>query len=360
MNVRRDTAAAAALSLTSRIQKEDENPTENNQDTSIDDILGPRALTDREGDMSDESSQRTTSPSDSGSNSIQAQSPEPEATLVSNEEAKTDEESEIKEADRNEGEGERSESNPMESNELVENQINSNGTTEVVTSVTVEVSGNGEAAVAVCDENMCKFNKETLADNDEEATGSSNAEGESQEAKDGEASEKNGESTLAPEQAKQEGEEEGVEVLITHDQRSNSFSVNVANIDTDDYSSSEDESSQPPPFVEPPSEATTSSAVNATPTQEVTSSEEPPMANGDCPTITVETAEGGKGPKDEEGKDKRSGSESSSEGEKLSPPPERRRSKFLMATALHVMSVLCACVFYPMSWHLVIIYFFVH
>ena len=153
----------------------------------------------------------------------------------------------------------------------------------------------------------------------------------SQEAKESETSEKNGESLLAVEQqAKEGGEEEGVEVLITQDQRSNSFSVNVANIDTDDYSSSDDEGSQPPPYVEPPSEATTSSAVNATPTQAVTSSEEQPMTNGECPTITVETALGEKGAKDEEGKDKRSGSESSSEGERLSPPIEGRRCKFLM------------------------------
>ena len=110
------------------------------------------------------------------------------------------------------------------------------------------------------------------------------------------------------------------EVLITQEERSNFFSVNVTNIDTDDYSSSEEDETQPPPFVE-------SSQANGMPqTQEVTSSEEAPKVNGECPTITVEAAEGEKesGEGDEK-KDKRSGSESSStERDKLNPTAEGR------------------------------------
>jgi hypothetical protein len=207
----------------------------------------------------------------------------------------------------------------------------------VVTSVTVEV--NRESPVAVCDEGECTIKNQNNTEAEKEDEGkegtdtSKSEEGESQEAKtEGETSEeKNGKSTLAVEKVPIKGGEaeegEGVEVLISQEPRSNSFSINVANIDTDDYSSSEDESTQPPPYVEP-----SKGAANATPT---TSSGEPPIANGDCPTITVENAEGEKkkGNKDkdeEEGKEKRSGSESSSEGEKLNPPLEGRRCKFIL------------------------------
>ena len=109
-------------------------------------------------------------------------------------------------------------------------------------------------------------------------------------------------------------------VLITQEERSNFFSVNVTNIDTDDYSSSEEDETQPPPFVE-------SSQANGTPqTQEVTSSEEAPKVNRECLTIMVEAVEGemeesGEG---DEKKDKRSGGESSSTGDKLNPTPEGR------------------------------------
>ena len=349
MDYRRDTAASAALSLSHRNQKEDDNQTEvDNQDTSIDDILGPRMTnTDKESDMSDEGSQRTGSPSDS--NSIQTQSPEPEATSVNNEVPKLDEsENTVEEAKKlKEGEDEQSEPKPpTESSETVENQTNSQSSDDVVvTSVTVEV--NGDAPVAVCDENECNIkNQKNEAD---KGTDTSKTEGESQEAKElGETSENNGRSTLAVEQEAKEGGGEGeggeeVEVLITHDQRSNSFSVNVANIDTDDYSSSEDESTQPPPYIKPPAES--EAAVTSSPSQEVTSSEEPPKANGDCPTITVETEKGEKkGAKDEEGKPEKrnsSASNSSTEGERLSPPIERRRCKFFHSyTALHEIFIM--------------------
>ena len=199
-----------------------------------------------------------------------------------------------------------------------------------MTSVTVEV--NRESPVAVCDGSECTIKNPNDVEGEkmeEEKEGSNvpkSEEGESQEAKtEGETSEKNSKSTLAVEKVPTKGgdeEGEGVEVLISQQPRSNSFSVNVANVDTDEYSSSEDESTQPPPFIETESNG----AANAKPTQEVTSSGEPPKANGDCPTITVEKPEGQK--KDEEGKEKRSGSESSSEGERLSPAPaERRRCK---------------------------------
>ena len=340
LDVRRDTAATAALSLSYKNQKEDDNQTENNQLTSIDDLLGPRETNaDKESDMSDSSSQRTGSPSDS--NSIQAQSPEPETSpLVNNEADSKKEESEnsVEEA-KKEREDERSESNPppAEPSEVVENlQTNTQNSEDVVvTSVTVEV--NRDSPVAICEENGCEIKNGN--EEKEGAATSKSEEGESQEAKEGETPEKNGESTLSVEKVPTKGgegeSEEGVEILISNGERSNSFSVNVANIDTDDYSSSEDECPQPPPYVEPPAEsegaATTSSAAdaNATPI----SSEEPPKANGECPTINVETAEGEKkGAKDEEGKEKRSSSESSSEGERLSPPVERRRCKFLNNT----------------------------
>lgn len=375
MDVRRDTAATAALSLSYKKEKqEDNNQTENDQLTNIDDILGPReANTDKESDTSDESSQRTETPSDS--NSIQAQSPEPDAVpLVNNnedEDSKTEESENAVEEAKKEDEGERSESNPppameeakkesegersesnappaVESSGVVEDlQTNTqDGEDVVVTTVTVEV--NRESPVAVCDETECTIKNKSDAEKEEkegEGTNTSKDEqGESQgeaktEASETKTEERNGVSTLAVEKVPTKGGEgdgeseegEGVEVLITHDQRSNSFSINVANVDTDDYSSSEDESPQPPPYVEPPTEsegaATTSSSTaeeaKATPTQEVTSSEEPPKANGEFPTITVEKAEG---EKNEEGKEKRTGSESSSEGERLSPPVERRRS----------------------------------
>ena len=293
--------------------------------------------------MSDESSQRTGTPSDT--NSIQTQSPEPEPTtpLVNNEgneSLKTEvRENGVEEATvKKEGEGdEKSEANPppppppvTEAVENLQTSAQQDSEDVVVTSVTVEV--NRESPVAVCDGSECTIKNQNDAEGEkmEEKEGGDapkSEEGESQEAKtEGETSEKNGKSTLAVEKVPTKGgdeEGEGVEVLISQQPRSNSFSVNVANVDTDEYSSSEDESTQPPPFVETESKG----AANATPTQEVTSSEEPPIANGDCPTITVEKPEGQK--KDEEEKEKRSGSESSSEGERLSPPAERRRSKLL-------------------------------
>ena len=344
LDYRRDTAAAAALSLSYRNQKEVDNQTEeNNQDTSIDDILGPRTMdTDKESDMSDEGSQRTGSPSDS--NSVQAPSPEPEAAPVNDEVPKSEESESTVEEVKKEGEDERSESKPpIESSETPENQTNAQSSDDVVvTSVTVEV--NGDAPVAVCDESECKIKNQKDEEKEAPTDDMSKTEGESQEAKEpGEASENNGESTLAVEQEAKEGGEgevgEGVEVLITRDQRSNSFSVTVANIDTDDYSSSEDEGSQSPPYIEPSAES--EAAATKSSSQEVTSSEEPPKANGDCPTITVETEDGEKkGANNEEGKQEKrnsSASNSSTEGERLSPQPERRRCKCLMATrmALH-------------------------
>ena len=292
--------------------------------------------------MSDESSQRTGTPSDT--NSIQTQSPEPEPTtpLVNNEgneSLKTEvRENGVEEATlKKEGEdAEKSESSPPQPppvTEAVENlQTSAQQDSEdvVVTSVTVEV--NRESPVAVCDGSECTIKNqndvegEKMEEEKEGGDAPKSEERESQEAKtEGETSEKKDKSTLAVEKVPTkggDGEEEGsegVEVLISQEPRSNSFSVNV--IDTDEYSSSEDESTQPPPFVETESKG----AANATPTQEVTSSGEPPKANGDCPTITVEKPEGQK--EDEEGKEKRSGSESSSEGERLSPPIERRRCK---------------------------------
>ena len=286
--------------------------------------------------MSDESSQRTGTPSDS--NSIQTQSPEPEPVNNEGDETLKTEvrENGVEEATvKTEGEDDaRSEPNPplpppTEAVENLQTSVQQDKEDVVVTSVTVEV--NRELPVAVCDESECTIKNQNDVEGEkveEEKEGSDAPKsegGESQEAKtEGETSEKNDKSTLVVEKAPTkggEGEEEGgegIEVLISQEPRSNSFSVNVANIDTDEYSSSEDESTQPPPFVE-------EGAANATPAQEVTSSGEPPKANGDCPTITVEKPEGEK--KDEEGKEKRSGSESSSEGERLSPPAERRRSK---------------------------------
>ena len=96
--------------------------------------------------------------------------------------------------------------------------------------------------------------------------------------------------------------------------------MNVTNID---YSSSEEDETQPPPFVE-------SSDTNGTPqVQEVTSSEEAPKVNGECPTITVEKVEGEKdGDEGKEVKDNRSGSDSNcTEGDELIPTPEGRRCK---------------------------------
>ena len=128
---------------------------ENHQDTSIDDILGPRTDKDKESDISHQS---TTSPTDS--NSIPGQSPDPEVTSVNSEAGKTAAETEVvKEAKEVESES-KVDSSPMELSETVENQMNSHGNVEVVTSVTVECTGNGEATVETeCDGNASTINK---------------------------------------------------------------------------------------------------------------------------------------------------------------------------------------------------------
>ena len=292
------------------MRKEESSDTEDHQDTSIDDILGPRVNEDKESDVSDESSQRTTSPTDSSS--IPAQSPDPETNSVSSEAGKTAPETEIaKEAEDMESES-KVDSSPMELSETVENQMNSHGNVEVVTSVTVECTGNGEATIETeCDGNGCTIEKE------DSTTKESNPEGERQQEMALDENEaKNGESALLKLDALGSSSSE---VLITQE-RSNSFSVNVTNIDTDDYSSSEEDETQPPPFVE-------SSDTNGTPqVQEVTSSEEAPKVNGECPIITVEKVEGEKeGDEGKEVKDRRSGSDSSgTEGDKLTLTPEGR------------------------------------
>ena len=136
-------------------------------------------------------------------------------------------------------------SSPMELSKTVEKQMNSHGNVEVVTSVTVECTGNGEATIQTeCDGNGCTNDKE-----DSTTKQSDPEEERQQEIALDENEAKNGESALLSEEKEDTLGSSSSEVLITQE-RSNSFSVNVTNIDTDDYSSSEEDETQPPPFVE--------------------------------------------------------------------------------------------------------------
>ena len=350
LDVRRDTAATAALSLTVRGNKEDNS--EDQRDTSIDDLLGPREEnTERESDVSDQGSQNTTSPPNSN---VQSPEPEsereldtgPESVLVNGhadeaETEKTEEEEEKEEdglvtenqtteepgetrgeessmANASEGRGEESstakageergesatESSPMQSSEAVESQTSSNDDGEVVTTVTIECTGESNTT---CSDNVCTLDKSRGA-NSAEAAGETEETVDSKEDKEDKKDDRGLELSTS-------------EVHLTQDERSNSFSVTVNNIDTDDYSSSEEEGTELPP---PPP---TADETNGSPqTQEVTSSEDTPKVNGDTPTITVEKAEGDKGA--ESGETKSNGSsDSNTEGEKLIPLIERRRRK---------------------------------
>ena len=316
------------------MKEEESSPVENHLDTSIDDFLGPRTNEDKESDISDESSQRTTSPTDS--NSAPVESPEPEATSANIDVAKAETETETETVNKTKDDKVESEaaSSPMESNETVEKQTNGLGNIEVVTTVTIECSGNGEA----CGESGSKMDKEDAVTEAGEDIDSSKPEGEREKAENGETvvsgegETKSDESAPGSEQVKESEDGElgssFSEVLITQEEQSNSFSVNVTNIDTDDYRSSEDDENQPPPFVE------SSETVSDTPqTQEdVTSPEDVPKENGECPAITVDPAAGEGEGKGKEMKEKRSSSDSSSsstEGEKLIPPSDQRRCKSL-------------------------------
>ena len=346
LDVRRDTAATAALSLTVRGNKEDNS--EDQRDTSIDDLLGPREeSTERESDVSDQSSQNTTSPPNSN---VQSPEPEseresdtgPESVLVNGhadeaETQKTEEEEEGEEglvtenqtteepgegrgeesstADASDGKGEesstanageeRGESATGSSpSETVESQASSNNDGEVVTTVTIECTGESNTT---CSDNVCTLDKSREA-NSAEAAGETEEGVDSKEDKEDKEDDRGLELSTS-------------EVHLTQDERSNSFSVTVNNIDTDDYSSSEEEGTELPP---PPHTADETNG--SAQTQEVTSSEDTPKVNGDTPTITVEKAEGDKGA--ESGETKSNGSsDSNTEGEKLIPLIERRRRK---------------------------------
>ena len=104
------------------------------------------ASTKTKSNISNQSSQRRTSLTDSSS--IPGQSPNPEVTLVNSEAGKkTAAETEVvKEAKEVESKS-KIDSSPMELSETVENRMNSHGNVKVATSVTVECIGNGESTV---------------------------------------------------------------------------------------------------------------------------------------------------------------------------------------------------------------------
>ena len=99
----------------------------------------------------------------------------------------------------------------MELSETVENQMNSHGNVEVVTSVTLECTGNGEATIVTeFDGNRCTIDKE------DSTTKESNFEGERQlEMALDEDEAKNGESALLSEEKEDALGSSSSEVLIT-------------------------------------------------------------------------------------------------------------------------------------------------